>query len=261
MDLAVWKSPAPEDLSPAIDYTLAPHVSLATAEDGTARLLNMGGGFYALPAVGAEMLRAVLEQGSAAAVPLLAQRYQVGADRVQADLQALLQQLRQQGVVQQGRPRRDGGAGLALVLGPCLSIIQRLSFGWVRAFLVLTLAKLSLLCFGWGRTVTAWQRCLQRFIPRGRAPVGEQAVRSLDQTVRRIAVSHILPMACKERSLACWALLRWAGSSAALVVGLEFLPLMGHCWCEAGPWIVSDYDDNCEFYTPVARYELLAATV
>jgi hypothetical protein len=237
---------------------LTPHVTLVLAQDGTARLLDMGGGFYALSAIGAQMLQETLEQGSDAAVRELAQRYQVSPSRVRADLGALLQQLSRQGLLrneQQGSC--DAKLWLAQILVPCLFVTRYLSCGRTRVALMLTFAKLALLCFGWGRTVTVWQRCLRRFVPRDRAPLDEHKVRSLDQAIRRMAAGHPFPMACKERALSCWALLHWAGVPATLVVGLEIFPLMGHCWCEAGQWIISDYDDNCDLYFPVRRYESL----
>jgi hypothetical protein len=136
-------------------------------------------------------------------------------------------------------------------------LIRGLSFGRVRAALVLTLARLATASFGWARTIAAWQRSLGR-APARSSDIDEQAVRVVDQTVQRMAAKHPLPMACKERALSCWALTRWAGVPASLVIGLELFPLVGHCWCEAGSSILSDFDDHCETYTPIVRYELLA---
>jgi hypothetical protein len=248
--ITVWKRE-----SAAGGLVLAPHVSLVFADDGTARLLDMGGGFYALSAIGAEMLRGALERGVAASAADVAERYGVGTGRVEADLATLLRELRQRRLIQDSaRPRRDPWLWLALAVVPCLWLVRAAPFGWGRVFLTLTLARLALLCFGWGRTVTAWQRALRRWSPPDGAPVDGPTVRGLNQAVRDAAAGHPLPMACKERALASWALARWAGAPAALVVGLEFFPLMGHCWCEAGPWILSDDEENCEPFTPVARY-------
>ena len=44
------------------------------ADDGAARLLDMGGGFYALPAIGAQMLQGVLEVGVTRTVQQIAAR-------------------------------------------------------------------------------------------------------------------------------------------------------------------------------------------
>jgi hypothetical protein len=254
--ITIWQESARENAAGLKEYVLGPHVSLVLAHDGTARLLDMGGGFFALPAIGAEMLVGTLENGSAAAALEVAQRYQVNLGRVQADLAALLQQLQQRGLLRPGQQRRrDLGLWLAQVLVPCLCLVRSLSAGRARVALTLTLTKLALLCFGWARTVTVWQRHLRRCGPPDSGPVDERTVRSLDELVRQAAASHLLLMACKERALACWALLRWLGVPATLVVGLEFFPLIGHCWCEAGPWVLSDHEDNCELYTPVIRYD------
>ena len=87
----------------------------------------------------------------------------------------------------------------------------------------------------------------------------ESGVRALDDALRQTAAGHLLVMACKERALSCWALLRWAGAPAALVVGLDLFPLTGHCWCEVGSRIVTDFEDRCASYMPVARYSPPAA--
>jgi hypothetical protein len=248
--ITVWNRPA--DQGAAGDYDLTPHVALLLAPDGTARLLDMGGGFFALSAVGARMLQGTLERGSAATVRELARHYRTGEERVRADLGRLLQQLQRQRLLRlAGKRRPDPLLWLATAVVPCLWLIRWLPAGGVRAAVVLTLAKLALVCFGWARTVAVW-----RFGLRGRegGPADAAGLDAMDQTVQRIAAGHPLPMACKERALACWALLRWSGVPAALVVGVELFPLTGHCWCEAGGRTWSDYADNCDSYTPVIRY-------
>src|SRR5262245_26985115 len=189
--ITIWKNPTPEGTTAAADHVLAPHVSLVLAHDGTARLLDMGGGFYALPILGAQMLQGALERGRDATVQELAHRYHVAPGRVRADLDSLLQQLTRHGLLRRGQRRgRDSGRALALVLVPCLCLIRALSYGRLRATLVLTLAKLALVCFGWARTVTVWQIHLRRFAPPAGAPVGEQTVRFVDEVVRQKAAGH-----------------------------------------------------------------------
>jgi hypothetical protein len=252
--LAVWNPPAD-----AAEYRLMPDVTLVLVEDGTARLLNMGGSFFALSESGTAMIRGLLEMGRSATVGALADRYQVRSDRIEADVDSLLEQLLRGGLLQPLGQRRRGlaeksAAGSALLIVPCLGAIRALTFGWVRAPLVLTLAKLAVACFGWARTVAAWQRALPRFS--ASAVVEESTVRSVDRVVCRTAAGHPLPMACKERGLSCWTLASWAGVPATLVIGIELFPLGGHCWCEAGPFILSDHNDRCEEYVPVIRYGL-----
>ncbi len=254
--MRVWTKPTQINAADPGDHVLAPDVVLVLVGDGTARLLDMDGTFYALPAIGAQMLQGTLERGRTTTVRELAHRYQTGADQVGADMDSLVRQLRQQGLLRHGRQRwRRAALWPALILLPCLYLIRRLRSAPARAAALLTLAYLSLACFGWRRTVALWRRGLGAPPWRRNAPPDEPTVRALDQAVRRAAAGHPLPLACKERALSCWALARWAGAPASLVVGLDLFPLAGHCWCEAGPWILSDNDDTCGLFTPVIRYE------
>ncbi len=250
----------PLTTSPEPDYTLAPDVILLPAPDGTARLLDLGGQFYALPAVGAELLTDTLERGSAAAVRLTAERYGVEPRRVTDDLDEFLSRLEREGLVRRRLSRREPGrltTALARVtLTPALVFIHRALRGTQsRAAALLALARLSFRLFGWSRTVRVWRRCH----PPNTAPLsdaeGAEAAATIDEAVRRAAARHPITVECKERSLCCWALARRAGIPAALVVGISLFPLAGHCWCESGGRTLGDDRDRCEAYTPVARYE------
>src|SRR5262245_25414248 len=83
-------------------YRLADDVIFVPVDDGSARLLNMGGDFYALSGVGAEMLRGVLDHGIAATVREIADRYDIESTRAQSDLLDLLKKLRRSGLVRSG---------------------------------------------------------------------------------------------------------------------------------------------------------------
>jgi hypothetical protein len=246
--LTIWTEPA----TPS-EYVLAPDVVLVQVEDGTARLLDLAGDFYALPATGAEMLQGVLEHGLAPTVAALAEEYAIEPQQVQADLTAMLRQLEERGLLQKGptrRRRRNFWSMLALV--PFLFLIGWLPLLRLRAGALLILASLSFACFGWARTVAVWQRSVRR---RSAAALEEPAVKALDEAVRSAATWLPLQIACKERAIACWTLASWAGMPAKLIVGLELFPLAGHCWCEVGLWTLSDDLDKCEFYSPVLCYE------
>jgi hypothetical protein len=241
------------------EYVLAPDVVLLLTRDGSGRLLDMGGRFYALPAVGAEMLRATLERGSEAAVRQIAERSGAAPGRVRADLAAWLDQLERQGAIrrrQARRPRlRPRSTWLALVLIPALRLIHRcLRSPQARAGALLVLARLSFALLGWARTVEVWRR----YFPRGKRcrPGEEEGLAwAVDEAVRRAAAQHVLRMACKERALCCWVLARAEGVEATLVVGMNLFPLAGHCWCEAGARTLSDDRDRCDMYTPIIRYQ------
>src|SRR5215510_11221249 len=98
------------------EYVLPPDVIFLTVEDGSARLLDMGGGFHAMPAVGACMLRETLANGVAAAVARIAEDYGVARQQVESDLTVFLSDLESQGLLRgrgSRRDRRSARVGLA----------------------------------------------------------------------------------------------------------------------------------------------------
>src|SRR5207302_1787471 len=133
----------------------APDVLFVDVQDGTARLLDLGGKFYAVPAVGAAMLRETLANGAPAAVARVSEQFGAGAGQVQADLDAFLGDLARKGLLLRGRP--DGRSRLpwaSAALGPLLrGIHRRARSPEVRAWLLLTLARVSLRLLGWAKTV------------------------------------------------------------------------------------------------------------
>ena len=96
--------------APAPEYSLPPDVILVTVRDGSARLLDMAGGFHAVPAVGARMLQETLANGASAAAIRIAEDYGVAREQVQRDLAAFLRDLEKQGLLCGQHKRRRGGA-------------------------------------------------------------------------------------------------------------------------------------------------------
>jgi hypothetical protein len=249
-----WTSAAAEFDS---SYHLPSDVLLLVGEDETGRLLDLGGRCFAFSAVGTVMLQQTLQSGPAAAVRAITGRYGVAEQQARADLDVFLKDLqRRRLLLGPGQRRRRSHSKLSvLLLGPALFCIHRAIWPLkARAWALLALARIAIRLFGWSRTIAAWQRCQ----PRGRealsSPQFGPTVQAVDEAVRAVAAEHLLPMACKERALACWSLLRAAGAPAELVVGVDFFPFAGHCWCVCGPWTLSDYVDRCAKYTPVIRY-------
>jgi hypothetical protein len=242
------------------NFVLAPDVLMVPIQDGRVCLLDMGRKYYALPALGAEMLTRTMEGGIAAAVAPIADRYGVDPQRVHADLTALLSELCDQGLIRPKSARESGfdpGTRLGrLLLRPLLVLIYLIWHSWdARATALLTLAYLSFRLLGWVRTIAVWRACFQ---PHSNSRTGEERqhlLEAMDEAVRRSASSHFLAVNCKERGLCCWALGRAAGFPAAMVIGINPFPLAGHCWCEADGQILSDDLEHCENFVPVIRYE------
>ncbi len=241
------------------EYAISPDVVFLQIDDGSARLLDLGGEFFAVPATGAEMLRGVVEQGTAATVCRLAAEYGVGEERIRADLDILMHKLEARGLIYslgKGRPRRSCGGLASLIVLSWLRQVLRSRRSWQKkAGRLMTLARLSFRFWGWARTVSLWKECLPESKCQVTAEEEEETVRAIDEAIRAAAAGHLLEMACKERALCCWALIRSAGVPAKLVVGINLFPLAGHCWCEGGSRTLSDFPDRCATYTPVVRYE------
>ncbi len=242
-----------------LEYSLAPDVAVIPMADGSARILDMADRFYAVPPAAILMLRQTLQHGPAAAVQRVAAEYDVACSQVEADLRHFLATLEKRGIL--WRNRGGAGRGLENLGKTCLAagMLNR-TLSWTpslkaRAAVLLTAAKLCLASLGWTRTIAAWRRQFPirplRLSPRQ----AEARVRAIDDAVCSAAAWNPFGVACKERALSCWVLARLAGLPAALVIGVELFPLSGHCWCEAGPWIVSDHAENCVSYIPALRYQ------
>src|SRR3954447_20086114 len=81
-------TPRSEPARPAV--RLAPDVLLVQAPDGSGRLLDLGGSFYALDPIAVELLWDVARRGRPETVRAAARRYGVPEQRVAADLDELL---------------------------------------------------------------------------------------------------------------------------------------------------------------------------
>jgi hypothetical protein len=241
------------------EYALPPDVIFLVVADGSARLLDMGGSFHAMPAVGARMLRETLAHGAAAAVARIAEDYGVGRQQVESDLTDFLRDLESQGLLH-NRDRRRGGSGRVglarLLLRPAIHGTHRcLKSPEAKARILLGLARLSFAAFGWTRTVAVWREAHAHFPARQVGAGDAETIKALDGSVRAAAASHPVAVACKERALCVWSLARAIGLHASIVVGVELFPIAGHCWCEVGTHTLSDDREHCDRFTPVARWE------
>lgn len=242
------------------DYRLAPHVIFLRIQDGSARLLDLGGNFYAISQTGAQMLYETLTMGTATVATRIATEYHAELSLVQNDLQAFLRDLEHKRIILHNN--RSGGTFqnknifsflVLMLLLYCISVfptkLER------KAWALMTLASVSIHIFGWPKTIAAWHYYLQNHAPSSTTTELEQSVKDIDEVVRRVAARHFFPVECKERALSCWWLLYSAGFSAKLVLGVNLFPLACHCWCETGQFVLSDDQDRREQFTPVLSYE------
>jgi Transglutaminase-like superfamily/Coenzyme PQQ synthesis protein D (PqqD) len=239
-------------------YLLSPNVVLMPLEDGTAQLVHLDGSFFGLSETAARMLKGTLDMGEEDAVQRIATEYNTDHDRVYTDLTALLGTLRAKGLIRRSDdhlPTVRLRTAIALAISyPVLKIVAPVRNQRLKALALLAAARLCFALVGWARTVEAWQRCLKR--PHGPPADSERErlIDTIDNSTRRSA-SDLPSIACKERAICCWFMLHSAGVPARLVMGMRFLPLSGHCWCEVDERILTDSPERCKLYTPVICYD------
>jgi hypothetical protein len=239
-------------------------VFLVLQEDG-GRLVDLERGrFYALDAIGAQLLSLLLAQGRDAAAACVAEDYGEPVAHVGEDVDRLVRTLRRRALlvgpedrlgywrrwlqwpgatVNEARPMPGRLGAFPPVPG------RRTTSRWLRA------AWLQLRLRGWGATVRRWRRW-HRTAEVADPADRQRVVREVDRVVRDAAAGHlVLPMACKERALVGHQILRAVfGLPAELVIGIERHPFAAHAWVECDGMIVTDDRDRCELFTPVARY-------
>lgn len=245
-------------------YRLPPDVLLVSVQDGSARLLDLGGNFYALTASAARMLDEVLKEGGESSPQKLAEEFGVDAGQIRADMDSFLAGLQRQGLLiapgSRWRKKGRGRAALARFTIPFIYFVNQVPglSSRARAWALLAIAYASNRLFGWSNTVGIWSRCgLDRSagLDSRLADAGE-LISGIGSTVARAIARHPLNLDCKERALCCWALTRFAGLPGRLVLGIDLFPITIHCWCESDSRIVGDrYEGNCDRYTPVRVYE------
>jgi Transglutaminase-like superfamily len=219
-------------------------VLLVRAPDGSGRLLDLAGSFYAVDPIAAELLADLARSGRAEAVHAAALRYRIPEQRIAADLDALLAEL-PPGIGTAGPAPRQGRLdALAVAL---LSALLRVGHPRLRTWALLAAARVCFATAGWSRTLRWWTSLPTRGVP------GRSSAADIDRRVRRQATGSVLGHTCKERAVVCLAEARAAGLPAAVVLGLSFYPLATHSWCVVDDDVVlGDHPDLCAAFQPVA---------
>jgi len=242
------------------DYLLSPNVIFLLIQDGSARLLDLGGNFYAISQTGAKMLSETLKVGTATAAARIATEYSAELSHIQEDLHAFLHNLEDKRLIFRNQQSRDAFQSKnilpLLVLMPLLRCISVCPASLEKkTWALLTLASVSIRVFGWPKTIASWHHYLQKHAPNRAIRELEQSAQDIDKIVRAVAAHHPFHVECKERALSCWWLLYSVGIPAKLVLGVNLFPLQCHCWCEAGQIVFTDDQDRCEQFTPILSYE------
>jgi hypothetical protein len=246
-------------------FVLPEEIVWLTATDGSVRLLDLRGNFFALDAVGARLLRALLSGGLDEAVRCLDPDARLPHAEVVKEASAFIDQLQQQLLLAESTPaerkqefRRHGRALLHRLLKR-VALWRFVSAGTPPrlACRLFPLIKLSLAVTSWESSVELCA-AITRGGKRPRQPWSDPPLTAieLDRVIRRFAAHRLWRAECKERALLFWTLAHRFGLAADLVVGVRLYPFGGHCWCECGGEIMTDEVDRCVMYQPVRRYRL-----
>lgn len=241
------------------DYCLAPQVIFLQIQDGSARLLDLGGNFYTISQMGARMLYETLKVGTVTAAERIATEYHTELSCVQHDLHAFLHDLENKRLIYNNKTFK--GAKKFSDIIPLLTLLPLLRCISVcptslekKTWALLMLAAVSIRLFGWPKTIESWHAYLQKHTHGNPTTALEQSVKDIDKVVCTIAASHPFHVECKERALSCWWLLSAGGFSPRLVLGVTLFPLACHCWCEAGQFAINHDQDQYEQFTPIRSY-------
>jgi Transglutaminase-like superfamily len=216
------------------------------APDGSGRLLDLAGSFYALDPIAVELLFDLARRGRTETVRAAAQRCRVSEQQIAADLDALLTEL-PPGIGTEEAARRGGRVDPLVVAA--LSLLRRVGHPPLRTWALLAAARVCFAAAGWSRTLRWWTS-----LPTWGRPGGSSAG-EIDRRVRRQATGSVLGHTCKERAVVCLAEARRAGLSAAVVLGLSFYPLATHSWCVLDSGVIlGDYPDLCAAFQPVVLH-------
>jgi hypothetical protein len=256
---------------------LAPDVHKVEQEGG-ARLFDFGRArFYAVDATGACILSRLLALPFSQAIGAVAADYGVAEERVRDDALSLTANLAKRRLL---IDRDASGCDRVARKGHVLRAVKRVSRGALRFVIarllhaasrrlsidtapraarrrmrrLLRLAWASFRLLGWQGSIRLWR---QLPAPATSNP-GEEAevIAAIDVLVRQAATGVFsTPVACKERALVGWWVLRGCcGLPAELVVGFQPYPFGLHAWVECDGAVVTDDAARCESYEPIVRY-------
>lgn len=252
-------------------------------ENGIAQLLDFNRGhFYGLNPMGTLMLSLILEENLPQAVAEIASTYQISVKEVEKDANSLLEKLERQKLLV-NRTKRSHLFGEWIV--PLVKRVEQFYsalYIWVlqaissrhknslpqsssqtniitsnlpTVDLLLSFGWLSFRLIGWNRTISCWQRSPYP-VDKLEQPNAKDIIATVDRIIGEAAAKKLLfPIACKERALVGYYLLRnFYGLPATLVVGIDRHPFQLHAWVECEGEVVTDDPAHCQPFTPVVRY-------
>jgi hypothetical protein len=249
------------------DITLAPDAMFRLV-DGEGCVFDLTrGAFAGLNATATKLLGTALHIGGRQTIERLSVEWNVAPSLVETYLDVTRSELQSRRLLAAPRPnpvvqtwaiQKLHNAGEAAATG-CLRQLKRRcqNAGSRRALARRTRALLRV---SWGLLrVFGLSRSLQLFRnatddPRATGPQGR--LDELDELIQTEAGRMLLPIACKERSLAAFFLLRSLGwPHPRVIIGLQRHPFRAHAWVDCQGRVLTDHSEHCAFYVPVAELD------
>lgn len=237
---------------------------LTISKDGGALFDPQHDRMLKLNPIGAEMWR-LLSSGSAElqAAEMIAHEYGVELGTVTEDIHSLLERARQMGL--------DGGPRSTLVMGRidvAPSDKAQPSFPWYAQDVshprpktnTLTVLQALFDLFVFDVALSARSlKYLCEFVkkrPVAAAPHGPAGnlIGAICGAVERACVLYPKKAVCLQRSAVLTCMLRRAGISAHMVVGVRIMPFLAHAWVAANGTVLNDFPKVASFYRAVASY-------
>ncbi len=237
---------------PACGYWVTPDAAFIFLPSG-GFVIDMRADAYALDPASADSLRVSLETGIEAAAAERSARVGIPVRDAHAQITEFLASLREQGLLDRAATtmRLVETRPIARLLAAAAIRLCRPGNGGSRRLrLAIALARLSFRRYGWTRTIDAWKAAL----PNARPGAGSCSLDDIDTAISAASTRGGTGADCKERALCAWSIARLEGHEAALIIGLQFHPLAGHCWCLAGGRPLGDRGSRIARFAPVLRY-------
>lgn len=239
-------------------FAVSPDVCSSSNDDGSTILHLTSGLLYSLLGTGSQIWTRLSTRPDGLTVDeivcaLRDDFAEVPNDTIRCDVEKLLAQLRQKGIVEL---RDEGSASLAetsrarlstiveFVARQTVDTLLKLKLTSAAAFAVLILVDLTLKAGGF-QTLQHLIRCWP--ISNERQPGEEQVCRAID----RAAMLYVKDALCLQRSAVITCLLRSYGTPAQMVIACRKTPFEGHAWAEVGDRVVNDTQKVRGYYSSV----------
>ncbi|HKZ80591.1 MAG TPA: lasso peptide biosynthesis B2 protein [Pyrinomonadaceae bacterium] len=242
-------------------FTVSPDVCSSSDKDGSTILSVEKGRLYSIIGVGSLVWTKLTACPEGLTLDALANSIQVDfrdvpQQQIRRDVESLLNQLNQNGIVQanDGKTELIPGAAkrwfdnvVELLARIAVNLLLKLRLTSIAAFFELTLVDLMLKVGGF----RALHRVVKHWPIANKKDLIPEAVQQTSKAVDRAATYYPKHALCLQRSAVAACLLRSHGVPAQMVIACRKIPFKGHAWVEVGGEVVNDNKKVQAFYHSV----------